>query len=105
MQDILLVLSNLPDRACAEKLAQHLVAERLAACVNILPACHSVYRWQGQMEHAEEVPILIKTTSARYDALEAAIRAQHPYETPEILAFTPERGLEAYLGWVRQETL
>ena len=70
----LLVLTNLPDRATAETLAARLVEDRLAASVNILPPCHSIYRWQGEVETANEVPLLIKTTEARYPALEEAIR-------------------------------
>jgi periplasmic divalent cation tolerance protein len=100
----LLVLTNLPDDASARTLAEALVAERLAACVNILAPCRSVYRWEGKIEDAAEVPLLIKTSAGRYAALEAAIRARHPYELPEIVAVPIERGLPAYLDWVEQET-
>lgn len=101
---VLLVLTNVPDRPVAEKLAQTLVAQGLAACVNILAPCRSVYRWKGELQNDEEVPILIKTTTERYAALEAAIRANHPYELPEIVALPVERGLAAYLTWVAEET-
>ena len=100
----LLVLTNLPDRAAAEKLADALVAQQVAACVNILAPCRSVYRWKGAVQHDEEHPVLIKTTQERYPALEAAIRAAHPYELPEIIAVPIERGLPAYLEWVTAET-
>jgi periplasmic divalent cation tolerance protein len=100
----LLVISNLPDEASARALAEQLVVERLAACVNILAPCRSVYRWQGALEVAEEVPLLIKTTAARYGELEAAIRARHPYELPEIVAVPLGPGLPAYLAWVAAET-
>ena len=100
----LLVLTNLPDRAAAEKLADMLIAERLAACVNILAPCRSVYRWKGAVQHDEEHPMLIKTTQARYAELEQALRAGHPYELPEIIAVPIERGLPAYLAWVEGET-
>ena len=100
----LLVLTNLPDRAVAEKLADMLVERQLAACINILAPCRSVYRWKGVIQHDEEHPVLIKTTASRYPALEAAIRACHPYELPEIIAVPIERGLPAYLGWVAAET-
>jgi len=100
----LLVLTNLPDRQAAERLAERLVAERVAACINILAPCRSVYRWQGAVQHEEEHPLLIKTTAARYDALEQAIRAAHPYELPEIVAVPIERGLPAYLQWLAEET-
>lgn len=104
MHDVLMVLSNLPDRDAAERLARHLVDRRLAACVNILAPCQSVYRWQGQVEGAEEVPVLIKTTATRYAELEGAIRSMHPYQVPEIIALSVSHGLEAYLQWVRTET-
>jgi periplasmic divalent cation tolerance protein len=100
----LLVLTNLPDRAAAERLADNLVEKRLAACVNILAPCRSVYRWKGALQHDEEHPMLIKTTLERYPALEAAIRTGHPYELPEIIAVRIERGLPAYLDWVSLET-
>ncbi|TMH84880.1 MAG: divalent-cation tolerance protein CutA [Betaproteobacteria bacterium] len=101
---MLLVLTNLPERAAAERLADLLVEKRLAACVNILAPCRSVYRWQGAVRHDEEHPLLIKTTAERYPALEQALRAGHPYELPEIIAVPIERGLPAYLQWVAAET-
>lgn len=101
----LLILTNLPDDASARTLARGLLDSRLAACINILAPCTSVYRWQGDIEHAQEVPLLIKTTANRYAALEDAIRANHPYELPEIIAVPIERGLPAYLDWVAAETL
>ncbi len=100
----LLVLTNLPDRAAADRLAEALIEKRLAACVNILAPCRSVYRWKNGLQNDEEHPVLIKTTSARYPALEAAIRAGHPYELPEIIAVPIERGLPEYLAWVDTET-
>ena len=100
----LLVLTSLPDRAAAERLAEMLVAKNLAACVNILAPCRSVYRWKGAVQHDEEHPMLIKTTAERYAALEQALRAGHPYELPEIIAVPIERGLPAYLDWVAAET-
>ena len=100
----LLVLTNLPDRAAAESLAEALITEQLAACVNILAPCRSVYRWQGSVQHDEEHPLLIKTTEERYAALEQAIRTRHPYELPEIVAVRIERGLAAYLDWLATET-
>jgi periplasmic divalent cation tolerance protein len=102
--EALLVLTNLPDVGSARTLADHIVSMRLAACVNILAPCRSVYRWQGKLEDAEEVPLLIKTAAERYPELEAAIRAGHPYELPEIIAVPLSRGLPAYLDWVAAET-
>ncbi|MBS1226950.1 MAG: divalent cation tolerance protein [Proteobacteria bacterium] len=101
---MLLVLTTLPDLASAQALASLLVDERLAACVNILAPCQSIYRWQGAVERTDEVPVLIKTSEARYAALEAAIVAQHPYQTPEIIALPVGRGLPAYLAWIGAET-
>jgi len=100
----LLVLTNLPDRAVAERIADALIAKRLAACVNILAPCRSVYRWEGAVQHDEEHPMLIKTSVERYLELEAEIRALHPYELPEIVAVPIERGLAGYLAWVAEET-
>lgn len=101
---ILLVLTNLPDTASARSLAQAVVSARLAACANILAGCQSIYQWEGRTERAEEIPVLLKTVSSRYLALEAAIRAHHPYEIPEILAFPAESGFAGYLSWVAAET-
>lgn len=102
--DILLVITHLPDRTVAESLARHLVERRLAACVNILAPCHSVYRWQGAVETATEVPLLIKTSAAGYAALERELRARHPYELPEIIALPLTQGLPDYLAWVAAQT-
>ena len=100
----LVVLTNLPDRASADRLADSLIEKRLAACVNILAPCRSVYRWKDAVQHDEEHPMLIKTTAAAYPALEQAIRAGHPYELPEIVAVPIEHGLPQYLQWIESET-
>lgn len=102
--DVLLVLTHLPDREAALQFASAVIEARVAACVNVLSACTSVYHWQGAVENAEEIPLLIKTTSARYAALEAAIRRLHPYELPEIIAVPLAQGLPGYLQWVENET-
>jgi len=104
MDDIVIVLTSLPDREAALKLAQDLIARRLAACVNVLSECTSVYRWKGEVEKAAEVPVLIKTRAARYAEVEAAIRGLHPYELPEIIAVPAVRGLDEYLQWVADES-
>ena len=101
---ILLVLTNLPDRAAAERLADSLIEKRLAACINILAPCRSVYRWKDAVQHDEEHPLLIKSTTDAYAALEAAIRAGHPYDLPEIIAVPVVQGRPAYLEWVAAET-
>jgi periplasmic divalent cation tolerance protein len=100
----LLVLTNLPDQTAAQSLAARLVEARLAACVNILAPCRSVYRWQGKVETADEVPLLIKTSAARLAELTAAIRASHPYELPEVVALDIAAGLPEYLAWLAAET-
>jgi periplasmic divalent cation tolerance protein len=102
--DTLLVITNLPDRTAAEQLARVLVERLLAACVNLMAPCHSVYHWQGAIETADEVPLFIKTTGAQYPALQQAIVDMHPYELPEIIAVPVTHGLPAYLAWVAQVT-
>ena len=97
------MLTNLPDHESALTLARVLIEEKIAACINILGACTSVYRWQDKVENAQEIPLLIKTTAARYAALEAAIRRLHPYELPEIIAVPLAQGLPGYLQWVASE--
>ena len=93
-----------PDPDSAGRLARALVEERLAACVNLLPGVRSVYRWQGTVEEAAEVLLLIKTTRDRLDALAARVRALHPYELPELLAVEAAGGLPGYLDWVAAES-
>jgi periplasmic divalent cation tolerance protein len=99
-----LVLTNLPDRESADRLARGVVEARVAACVNVLSPARSVYRWKGAVETAEEYPVLIKTAADRYPELEKTIRALHPYELPEIVAVSIEAGHPAYLAWVETET-
>ena len=101
---LLVVLTHVPNRDAGETLARFLVESQLAACVNILSPCHSVYRWKGSIESVDEVPLLVKTTDDRYEAVEAAIRARHPYELPEIIALPVARGLPDYLAWLVAET-
>jgi len=100
----LLVIANCPDEACANRIALAVVEAGLAACVNLLPRVQSVYRWQGAIESASEVPLLIKTTAGRYTELETAIRELHPYDVPEIIALPIAQGLPAYLDWLAAET-
>lgn len=102
--DTLLVLTTLPDAASARALAEALIDKRLAACVNILAPCVSVYRWQDAVERTEETPLVIKTTQTRYPALEALVREAHPYELPELIAVPVTRGLARYLDWVAAST-
>ena len=101
---VIAVLTNLPDAASAFNLARDVVHLRLAACANVLAPATSFYRWEGREEQSGEVPVLIKSTAARYAALEAAIRERHPYDTPEIIAWPVTAGLPAYLEWVEAES-
>ena len=97
---VLLVFTTAPDRAVADALAKALVADGLAACVNIQAACTSMYHWEGKIETTAEIPLVAKTTEERYPALEARLRAAHPYAVPEIVAIPVVGGLPAYLDWV-----
>jgi periplasmic divalent cation tolerance protein len=102
--NVLLVLTNCPDADVADRIAHTLVEQKLAACVNRLPAVDSIFRWQGAVERAVEVPLLIKSTRERWPEIQEAIRALHPYEVPEIVAIPVVAGLPAYLRWVVDET-
>jgi periplasmic divalent cation tolerance protein len=102
--EVVMVITNLPDRATAERIADTLVTDGVAACVNVLAECTSIYRWEGKLERASEVPMLIKTTQMNYPKLENALRKLHPYEVPEIIVLPVSAGLPEYLNWVVQET-
>jgi periplasmic divalent cation tolerance protein len=100
----ILILTQLPDRASAHSLARALVEARLAACVSIGAPVESLYHWRGQIETAQEVPLVVKTRTERYRDVETAIRARHPYELPEILAVPVVDGLASYIDWIANET-
>ncbi len=104
MIEALLVITNCADEAVADRIALVLVEQGLAACVNRLAPVHSIYRWQGTVERATEVPLLIKTTRERYGDVELAIRHLHPYELPEIIALPIAAGHSAYLRWIEEQT-
>lgn len=99
-EDYYLVLCTCPDRPSAETLAHSLIQQHLAACVNILPGVQSIYRWEGQIEQASELLLLIKTEQSAYPALQSQIRQLHPYRTPEIIALPIQAGFIDYLQWV-----
>ena len=101
----ILILTQMPNRASAQTLARYLVESRLAACVSIGAPVESLYHWRDQIETAEEFPVAVKTRAERYAAVEAAIREQHPYELPEILAVPVVHGLGPYLDWIAGETV
>jgi periplasmic divalent cation tolerance protein len=100
MPDFQIVLSTCADREEAERIAQALVEQRLAACVNILPGVQSVYRWQGAVEIGVEVLMLIKTSPAHLGKVQSTIAALHSYEVPEFLVLPISAGSEAYLAWL-----
>jgi periplasmic divalent cation tolerance protein len=100
MTDVVLVLSTVPDDEKAELLARTLVDERLAACVNLHASMVSIYRWTGQVERAAERQLVIKTTRARVQELQARLAELHSYELPEFIVLSLDGGSEAYLAWV-----
>ena len=102
--EAILVLTQLPDHAAAHALALALLERRLAACVSIGAPVESLYHWRGKIETGQEVPVAIKTRRTRYADVEAAVRASHPYELPEIIAVPIVDGLERYLEWIAAET-
>lgn len=101
---LLVAITNAPDTQIAQSIARTLVEERLAACVNLLAPCESIYRWQGAVETASEIPMMIKTTRRRWAALSARLVELHPYEVPELIAFAPDALLPAYSAWAISQT-
>jgi periplasmic divalent cation tolerance protein len=97
---VVVVLITAPSREVAESLVQQLVAERLAACGNIVPGVTSIYRWEGAVERADELLIVCKTTRAMVPRLLSRVEELHPYDVPEALVLPIEAGLAPYLGWV-----
>ncbi len=98
------MLTTLPDGEIAGLLAREMVEAKLAACVNILSPCRSIYRWEDSIQEDGEVPLIIKTTVERYPALETFLRQRHPYQVPEILAIDTNDGLTDYLRWAAAAT-
>lgn len=104
MSDALVVLVTVPSREDGERIAEALVGESLAACVNILGPIRSIYRWQGAVTRDDEHLLLIKTTPTRYAELEARVLALHTYENPEVIAVPVEQGAAGYLAWIKDVT-
>src|SRR3954452_9788178 len=104
MERAVFVSTTYPSLVEAEEAGRALVEQRLAACVNILPGMISHYRWQGALERAEEVVMLIKTRAALAETVRAEVKARHSYETPAILVLPIESVDQTYLAWVMAET-
>jgi periplasmic divalent cation tolerance protein len=99
---ILLAISTFPDTEAACRTAETLVEQNFAACANIMPAVHSIYRWKEKIETAGEVIVFFKTTRDRQAAFQEKLRSLHPYEVPEIIFVPIDSGLPAYLSWVAE---
>ncbi|MBL50107.1 MAG: divalent-cation tolerance protein CutA [Roseibacillus sp.] len=104
MTDIQLVLCSFPDLPQARQIGTRLVEKQLAACVNLVPAVESIFRWQGEVSSDSEVLAVFKTSAERYPDLERELRRHHPYDVPEVVALPVERGSGPYLEWVCAET-
>lgn len=104
MSDTIVVLCTCPDNTSARELAQTLLSERLAACVNLIPQVTSLYYWQGKMEESQEVQLVIKTRRTLFGVLQERLLALHPYEVPEILALPILCGNTSYLQWLQEQT-
>lgn len=100
----LVVYCSCPDQAIAERIAEAVVNERLAACVNLISGLTSIYRWEGQLQRDAELLLIIKTRSAVYPQLEARLRQLHPYQLPEIIALPIHTGSADYLNWIAANT-
>lgn len=100
---VLAVLTTAPETGVAETIAETLVAERLAACANIVPGATSIYRWDGAIQREAEVMIVLKTTAAISARLRDRLVELHPYDVPEVIAFDVSDGSRPYLDWVRSE--
>jgi len=104
-EEAIVVISTFPDAETARRAGHALVEESLAACVNILPPVESIYRWKGAIETASEILVLIKSTTWKYQLLEARILELHPYEVPEIVSLRVDAGHVAYLDWIGQSVM
>ena len=101
-EKILLALSTFPDAETARKISNQLVAEKLAACANILPSVESIYRWKEKIESGNETLVFFKLSEDGQSAFQEKLRSLHPYEVPEIIFVPVSNGLPEYLGWVAQ---
>ncbi len=104
-EQYILVFCTCPDAAAARVIAEKLVVESLAACVNVVSGLESLYQWRGKLQTDREVLLIIKTEKSRLDDVEAAILASHSYELPEIIAVPIEAGSESYLNWLSENII
>lgn len=98
--DMRVVLSTFPDADTARRISKEIITENLAACVNLIPNVESIYRWEGKIEQANEVLAIFKVAVAGFKQLEEKLLEKHPYDTPEIIGFTPDQVSDKYLKWV-----
>ncbi len=101
MNETITILCTCPDEATAERLARGMVENRHAACVNILPAVRSIYRWEDGIQDEQEALMIIKTTHSHFFVIEHWLEEHHPYDVPELLALDAEHVSEPYLRWLR----
>ena len=97
-----LVLSTFPDLECARQIGTLLVDAQLIACINLIPAVESIYRWEGELRTDSEVLGILKTSEFALSELEQRFTEEHPYEVPEFLVFCPDSGSDAYLEWIKK---
>lgn len=100
MNEVRIVFCTFPEVTAARQIGTVLVEKQLAACVNLIPAVESIYRWQGQVETATEVLAVFKTSAAAFPAFERALAELHPYQVPEIVALEPAAMAPAYQAWL-----
>ena len=98
--DMLIVLCTFPDAETARRICSEIISANLAACVNLIPAVESIYRWEGKIEQASEVLAIFKVAADGFKDLETELLEKHPYETPEIVGIAPDQVSEGYLKWV-----
>ena len=104
MSEYQIIMTSMPDFEEAEQLAEHLLKNKLAACINILPSMVSIYRWKGALVQDQEHQLLIKTRATCSEAVISAIQDSHPYELPEIIAIPIINGIPSYLNWISECT-
>jgi len=102
--DMRIVFCTFPDQDIARRISKEIISENLAACVNLIPAVESIYRWEGKIERANEVLAMFKVATVGFKNLEKKLLEKHPYDTPEIVVIAPDQVSEGYLQWVLEMT-